>query len=188
MTAPRLNPILREARDYPFAKLVEIRRAREAAKKRVLDFSMGDPREPTPLFLREAMKSAVPEVSSYPTVRGSTALRRAIAGYAQRRFDVALDPERHVLPLNGTKEGIFTSHLALLDPASSKRSVVTFEPAYPVYAEGARYSGGVHEPQMLTHAGGWRPDAQRIDPALLDRAALVWLNYPHNPTGAECDA
>ena len=188
MTAPRLNPILREARDYPFAKLVEIRRAREAAGKRVLDFSMGDPREPTPLFLREAMKSAVPEVSSYPTVRGSTALRRAIAGYAQRRFDVALDPERHVLPLNGTKEGIFTSHLALLDPASSKRSVVTFEPAYPVYAEGARYSGGVHEPQMLTHAGGWRPDAQRIDPALLDRAALVWLNYPHNPTGAECDA
>ena len=71
----KLNPIVEEAREYPFAKLMEIKRQREAAGHRVLDFSMGDPREPTPPFLRDAMKNAVPEISSYPSVKGSPKLR-----------------------------------------------------------------------------------------------------------------
>jgi acetylornithine aminotransferase len=184
----KLNPILEEARDYPFAKLVEIRRQREAAGRRVLDFSMGDPREPTPPFLREAMKAAVPEVSSYPTARGSIALRRAAAGYVQRRFGVTLDPDAHLLPVNGTKEGIFTSHLALIDPKAHRRTVVTFSPEYPVYAEGARYAGGVHHPIVLEAAHRFRPDLRRLDRELLERTAVMWVNYPHNPTGAEIDA
>jgi succinyldiaminopimelate transaminase len=184
----KLNPILEAARDYPFAKLMEIKRQREAAGRRVLDFSMGDPREPTPAFLRDAMKAAVPEISSYPSVKGGAKLRAAIAGYAQRRFGVPLDPETHVLPLNGTKEGIFTTHLALIDPASRKRAVITFEPAYPVYAQGAAYAGAEHRAQRLDHDHRFRPDLAALDPALLDRAALVWINYPHNPTGAEADA
>jgi acetylornithine aminotransferase len=183
----KLNPILEAAREYPFAKLVEIRRQREAAGKRVLDFSMGDPREPTPAFLRDAMKAAVADTSSYPTVKGSAALRRAIAGYVERRFGVALDPERHVLPVNGTKEGIFTSHLALLDPGAGKRVVVTFSPEYPVYAEGARYAGGEHHPIRLDREHGFRPDPDALDPKLLERTALMWVNYPHNPTGAEIE-
>src|SRR5688572_10085562 len=186
----KLNPILEEAREYPFAKLGEMKRQREAAGRRVLDFSMGDPREPTPAFLREAMKKGVPETSSYPTVRGSAALRGAAADYFQRRFGVALDPEKHVLPVNGTKEGIFTSHLALIDPGSSKRTVVTFSPEYPVYAEGARYAGAIHHPIALERANGFRPDVAALarERALLDRTALLWVNYPHNPTGAEIDA
>lgn len=184
----RLNPILEAARDYPFAKLMEIKRQREAAGRRMLDFSMGDPREPTPAFLREAMKAAVPEISSYPSVKGSPKLRGAIAGYVQRRFGVPLDPETHVLPLNGTKEGIFTTHLALIDPASSKKSVISFEPAYPVYAQGAAYAGATHAAIKLTREGGFRPDLAALDPALLDRTAVLWINYPHNPTGAEIDA
>ena len=184
----KLNPIVEEAREYPFAKLMEIKRQREAAGRRVLDFSMGDPREPTPAFLRDAMKNAVPEISSYPSVKGSPKLRAAVAGYLRRRFGVAVDADAHVLPLNGTKEGIFTSHLALIDPQSPKRTVVSFEPAYPVYAEGARFAGALHQPITLDATTGFRPDPARIDRALLDRAAIVWLNYPHNPTGAEADA
>ncbi len=184
----KLNPILEAAQEYPFAKLMEIKRQREAAGRRVLDFSMGDPREPTPPFLREAMKAAVPETSSYPSVKGSGALRQAIAGYARRRFGVALDPERHVLPVNGTKEGIFTSHLALVDPKSSRRTVVTFSPEYPVYAAGARYAGGDHHPIALDAGHGFRPDPARLTPELLARTAVMWINYPHNPTGAEIDA
>lgn len=184
----KLNPILEAARDYPFAKLMEIKRQREAAGQRMLDFSMGDPREPTPAFLREAMKAAVPEISSYPSVKGSAKLRGAIASYAQRRFGVPLDPETHVLPLNGTKEGIFTTHLALIDPASSKKSVVCFEPAYPVYAQGAAYAGATHHAIKLDRAHGFLPDPAALSPELLDRTALMWINYPHNPTGAEADA
>ncbi len=184
----RLNPVLEAARDYPFAKLMEIKRQREAAGRRVLDFSMGDPREPTPAFLREAMKAAVPEISSYPSVKGGAKLRGAIAGYVQRRFGVPLDPDTHVLPLNGTKEGIFTTHLALIDPASPKKTVIVFEPAYPVYAQGAAYAGATHHAIRLTREQRFRPDPAALDPALLDRTAVMWTNYPHNPTGAEADA
>lgn len=184
----RLNPILEAARDYPFAKLMEIKRAREAAGARVLDFSMGDPREPTPAFLREAMKAAVPEISSYPSVKGSAKLRGAVAGYVQRRFGVALDPETHVLPVNGTKEGIFTTHLALIDPAAAKRTVIVFEPAYPVYAQGAAYAGAQLHVVRLDREHGFRPDPAALEPALLDRTALMWVNHPHNPTGAQADA
>jgi len=185
----KLNPILEAARDYPFAKLMEIKRQREAAGRRVLDFSMGDPREPTPQFLRDAMKAAVPEISSYPSVKGSPKLRAAVAGYVARRFGVTLDPDAHVLPLNGTKEGIFTTHLALIDRASRKRTVVTFEPAYPVYAQGAAYAGADHVALKLDHDHRFRPDLAglALDPALLDRTAVMWVNYPHNPTGAEAD-
>ena len=185
----KLNPILEAARDYPFAKLMEIKRQREAAGRRVLDFSMGDPREPTPQFLRDAMKAAVPEISSYPSVKGSPKLRGAIAGYFARRFGVTLDPDAHVLPLNGTKEGIFTTHLALIDRASSKRTVISFEPAYPVYAQGAAYAGATHHAARLDHDHRFRPDlaALALDPALLDRTGLMWVNYPHKPTGAEAD-
>ena len=184
----KINPILETAREYPFAKLMEIKRQREAAGRRVLDFSMGDPREPTPAFLREAMKAAVPEISSYPSVKGSPKLRGAVAGYFARRFGVPLDPETHVLPLNGTKEGIFTTHLALIDPASSKKTVVTFEPAYPVYAQGAAYAGATHHAIRLDREHGFRPDLTALEPALLDRTAVLWINYPHNPTGAEANA
>ncbi len=184
----KLNPILEAAREYPFAKLMEIKRQREAAGQRMLDFSMGDPREPTPAFLRDAMKAAVPEISSYPSVKGSAKLRGAICSYVARRFGVPLDPETHVLPVNGTKEGIFTTHLALIDPASSKKTVVTFEPAYPVYEQGAAYAGATHHAVKLDRAHGFRPDLAALSPQLLDRTALMWVNYPHNPTGAEADA
>ena len=180
-----MNPILTHAPEYPFTQLLELKRQREQLGKQVIDFGMGDPREPTPAFLREALRAAVPEISSYPTVRGSASLRRAIAQYLARRFGLAVDPERHVLPVNGTKEGIFTSHLAFLDPRSDKRTVVTFEPSYPVYAAGAEYAGGKLEAIPLRAANGYRPEPDELSRALLDRTQLMWVNYPHNPTGAE---
>src|SRR5262245_60477275 len=170
-----MNPILTHAPEYPFAQLLDLKRQREQLGRDVIDFGMGDPREPTPAFLREALRAAVPEVSSYPTVRGSASLRRAIAGYFARRFGVTLDPERHVLPLNGTKEGIFTSHLAFLDRRATKRAVVTFEPSYPVYAAGAEYAGGTVEAIPLRAVDGFRPRPEALAADLLDRTQLMWV-------------
>ena len=104
----------------------------------MLDFGQGDPRDPTPAFIRRALVDGVPEVSSYPTVKGKRELRDSIARYLKRRFGLDVDPGRHILPVTGTKEGIFTSHLALLDPHGSRRVVGVFEPAYPVYGQGAQ--------------------------------------------------
>ena len=183
-----MNPLLEGDREYPFARLMETKRRREAEGRIVLDFGQGDPRDPTPAFIRQALADAVPEVSSYPTVRGKPELRTSIAGYLKRRFGLDVDPDRHILPVTGTKEAIFTSHLALLDPRGARRGVVVFDPAYPVYVDGTRYAGGTVHSVTLTRQSGFRPDPASLDPQVLDRCAVIWINYPHNPTGAEADA
>jgi acetylornithine aminotransferase len=183
-----VNPLLEQEREYPFARLLEIKRRRQDQGRTVLDFGQGDPRDPTPAFIRRALADAVPEVSSYPTVKGTRQLRVSIAGYLKRRFALDVDPDRHILPVTGTKEGIFTSHLALLDPRGARRGVVVFEPAYPVYVEGARYAGGTVHAVTLTRQSDFRPDPESLGREMLRRTALMWINYPHNPTGAEADA
>ncbi|MDE0828293.1 MAG: aminotransferase class I/II-fold pyridoxal phosphate-dependent enzyme [Vicinamibacterales bacterium] len=182
-----MNPLLQEEREYPFARLLETKRRRQAEGRRVLDFGQGDPRDPTPAFIRRALVDGVPEVSSYPTVKGKSELRDSIARYLKRRFGLDVDPARHILPVTGTKEGIFTSHLALLDPHGTRRGVVVFEPAYPVYVQGARYAGGTVHAVTVTRQTGFRPDPESLDPEVLARTAVMWINYPHNPTGAEAD-
>jgi acetylornithine aminotransferase len=149
-----------------------------------IDLSLGDPREPTPAFLREALAAAIPERSSYPTIAGSPELRQAIAGWLGRRFGVRLDPERNILPSNGSKEAIFHLALALVDAEGRRRRVVIPEPAYPVYERGATLAGGLATLLPLAAEGGYLPDLDAVPAAIWRDTALLWLNYPHNPTGA----
>src|SRR5947208_17095035 len=110
-----LHPLLRDGGGaYPFVRLD--RRSRELCPLGLepIQFNIGDPRERTPEFIREALRAAVPEVSSYPAVAGVPELRRAYAGWTQRRFGVALDPETQILPVNGTKEGVYLLAQALI--------------------------------------------------------------------------
>jgi len=173
--------------DYPFTSLEA--RSRELCPPGVdpIYFSIGDPREETPEFIRQALRDAVPVVSSYPTVGGEPALRRACAGWVERRFGVQLDPDRQVLPVNGTKEAVFSLAFSVLPPGSSKRTVVIPTPAYPVYAAGARFAGGEIHEVPLTSEGGWRFDPAHVPDAVWEKTALLWLNVPHNPTGAMLD-
>ncbi len=170
------------ASDYPFAKLVEKKRRLVERGERVFDFGVGSPRDATPDFLRHALQEAVATTSPYPHVRGRRSLRQAISGAVERRFHVALDPERHVLPVNGTKEGIFTSQLALLK--STKRPVWLFEPAYPMYANGARAAGCEVVTVRLRSKDRYLPRLEALDFSK-QKPSMVWINYPHNPTGAE---
>jgi LL-diaminopimelate aminotransferase len=173
--------------DYPFTSLEA--RSRELCPPGVdpIYFSIGDPREETPDFIRQALRDAVPVVSSYPTVVGEPALRRACAGWVERRFGVQLDPDAQVLPVNGTKEAVFSLAFSVLPPGSSKRTVVIPTPAYPVYAAGARFAGGEIHEVPLTSADGWRFDPAHVPDAVWEKTALLWLNVPHNPTGAMLD-
>jgi succinyldiaminopimelate transaminase len=187
MTRPPLNPLVGDSTPYPFVALE--RRARELAPAglRPIHFGMGDPREPTPAFIRDAMRGAVPEISSYPSTAGLPELRAACASWAKRRFGVALDPERHVLPLNGTKEGNFSLAFAVIGREAAKRTVVIPVPAYPVYAAGARLAGAEVVRAPLSAASGWRFDPASVPDEVWARTALLWLNVPHNPTGATLD-
>jgi len=127
-----LNPVLTDAPPYPFATLEAKKAALVKAGKPLVDFTLGDPLEPTPEFIRQALVAKVPTVSQYPTVAGTPSLRRAIAAYLQRRCAVALDPETQVIPCSGAKEAVFHLAFAVIDRASAQKTVVFGEPAYPV--------------------------------------------------------
>jgi acetylornithine aminotransferase len=181
-----LHPLLSGGTEYPFVRLDRMSRELAPPGVRVIHFGMGDPREPTPAFIRQALRDAVPEVSSYPATIGRSDLRAACAGWAQRRFGVTLDPERHLIPANGTKEAVFLMAFAAIGdaPKEPRRTVVIPSPAYPVYEAGARFAGADVHAVRLESRSGWRFDVAAVPDTVWERTALLWLNYPHNPTGA----
>ena len=153
----------------------------------IFDFGVGDPLEPTPEFIRQALIAALNPVSRYPTVVGQAPLREAIAGWAKRRLDVTLDPATQVLPANGSKEAIFHLPLALFDADGRRRRIVYPSPSYPVYDGSARFSGGIAHPVPLREENGYQLDLAALGADVLAETRIAWLNYPHNPTGAGVD-
>ena len=172
-----INPVLAEMAAYPFVRLEEEKRRLLAAGVDVIDFGKGDPNEPTDPMIRQALVDALPERAPYPLAQGLPELRGAAAGWLERRFGVSVDPDTEIVPTYGSKEAIFS--LAQVLDVSGK--VVAFgEPAYPVYERGAVFAGASVRTLPLTRENGFLPDLGDLD----DDVALVWVNYPHNPTGA----
>jgi len=181
--SPPVNPVLDALPANLMVELDARKAALARAGRKLYDFGLGDPREPTPPFLREALRAAVPEVSQYPSPAGPPALRRAVAGYLARRFGVAVDPDRQVLPATGAKETIFHLPLAFAgDPR--RRKVVLPDPGYPTYEAGARFAGLEPVRVPLTAARRFLLEPGDLPPGLLDETLILWLSYPHNPTGA----
>jgi acetylornithine aminotransferase len=174
-----LSPVLAELAQYPFARLDDWKAEARGRGIELIDFGMGDPREVTPAFIREALVAGIDEVSSYPRAVGLPELRAAIAGWIARRFDVHVDPDREVIPTLGSKEAIFSfAQVAFGD----KRLAALPEPAYPVYERGALFAGGGVVRVPLREESGWLPDLDAFD--AWDEIALFWVCYPNNPTGA----
>ena len=182
-----MNPALRALKPYPMAELQRRKAELTASGRTVFDFGTGDPIEPTPAFIPQALRAAVPEVSQYPSVAGTPALRTAAANYLKRRFGVTVDPNKQVLPAAGSKEAIFHLPLAFIDPATAKDTVVYGTPGYPVYQAGTLFAGAKEHPVVLRRERGYRLDLGVLPLDLLKRTAIAWLNYPHNPTGACVD-
>ena len=175
----QLSPVLTDLAQYPFARLDDWKAEAQARGTELIDFGMGDPRELTPAFIREAMLASVDEVSSYPRATGLPELREAIAGWIGRRFAVDVDPGVEIVPTLGSKEAIFSfAQIAL----GEKRVVAIPEPAYPVYERGAMFAGGKVVTVPLREASGWLPDLDAF--SAWDDVALFWVCYPNNPTGA----
>lgn len=181
------NPALQALGGYPLARLQDLANELRADGAPLHDFSIGDPDEPTPPAIREALVAAVGPVSRYPTAAGHRELREAVAGWLARRHRVEVDPDLHVLPSAGSKEAIFHLPLALLDPHGPRRHVLWGEPGYPVYGRGALFAGGVSDPVTLTPEQGWALDLAALPGDRLARACVAWVNHPHNPTGATVD-
>ncbi len=176
-----ISPILRSQATYPFVRLNEAAAARRAEGFEVIDFGMGDPREPTDSRIIQALKDGVRERMGYPAAVGLPELRDAISGWADRRFGVALDPA-DIVPTLGTKEAIYSFAQVVLDPAAGKDTVLLTEPGYPVYERGALFAGARVDTLPLLEANGFLPDLDAVSSDLWRRTALVWVNYPNNPT------
>jgi len=161
------------------ARKAELRRA----GRKLYDFGLGDPREPTPEFLRQALREAVPEVSQYPSAAGTPALRQAAAAYLRRRFGVTVDAERQVVPATGAKESIFHLPLAFAG-GKGRRKVVMPDPGYPTYEVGAVFAGLEPVKVPLRAENGFLLEPAALPASVLDETLLFWISYPHNPTGA----
>ncbi|MFM2245383.1 MAG: hypothetical protein RL071_1457 [Pseudomonadota bacterium] len=179
---PRYNPILDQLPTYPFVELDRRKAALLAAGRPVFDFAKGDPVEPTPDFIREAMLSAVEPSCPYPSVTGRSDVRDAISAYLLRRFGVRVDPKTAILPTSGSKEAVFHAPLLVIDPQADDKVVLFPDPGYPAYERGALFAGGEAHPVPLDGDHVFRP--WLLPPALLERCRLLWINSPHNPSGA----
>ncbi|MBM3307328.1 MAG: aminotransferase class I/II-fold pyridoxal phosphate-dependent enzyme [Candidatus Eisenbacteria bacterium] len=182
------SPAQRLGRIPPYL-FVEVDRAKRALTESgadLVDLGIGDPDLPTFPEIVSEMQSACadPTTHRYPLGRGEPSLRRAFAAWYEKRYGVALDPEREVVTLIGTKEGIGHLPFAVLDEG---RTALVPDPGYPVYQAASWLAGGdvVHMP--LEPELGFRPDLERLPRKTLESAQVLFLNYPNNPTGASAD-
>jgi succinyldiaminopimelate transaminase len=179
-----VSSALRETGTYPFTRLDEAKRRLQADGVELIDFGKGDPREVTDPRIRQALVDGITEISSYPLAAGLPELRAAVARWCERRFGVQLDADSEIVPTYGSKEAIFLLAQALVDRDSDKRLVVATEPGYPVPERGAAFAGAEIVQLPLLEENGFLPDLESVDADTWAHAAIVWINYPNNPTGA----
>jgi LL-diaminopimelate aminotransferase len=168
---------------YLFAELERKVAAKRAAGVDVISLGIGDPDHPTyePIVAAAQRALADPSTHRYPSNRGRSEFREAVASFYERRFGVTLDPETEVMPAIGAKECIFNLNLAFLDPGDV---VLAADPGYPVYTAGPLLVGGEPALMPLLPENDFVPDLDAIAPRVRERARLLFVNYPNNPTGA----
>jgi N-succinyldiaminopimelate aminotransferase len=181
-----MNPDLDRLQPYPFEKLAELK---AGVKPPVgldhIALSIGEPQHRAPGFITDTLISHLHQLSVYPSTRGLPDLRQAIAGWLSRRFGLpgeGIDPARHVLPVNGTREALFAFAQAVVDRADAPL-VLMPNPFYQIY-EGAALLAGA-EPHYLpcTAQTGFAPDFDAVDRKVWQRCQLIYLCSPGNPTG-----
>lgn len=151
--------------------------------------SIGDPKGATPAFVMEALNAHAAQFGEYPPVNGTKAWRDAASGWIKRRFAVDVDPEREVLPLNGTREGLFLAPFIVTPEtkAGARPAILLPNPFYQCYAAAILSSGA--EPVFVpaTAASGYLPDYASLPNTVLERAVAVYICSPSNPEGAVAD-
>ncbi len=181
-----MNPDLQRLQPYPFERLARLReRAKPPAEIEPIALSIGEPKEPTPGFIGEALLEHLHTLANYPVTRGGEALREAIAGWLARRFAIpegALDPARHVLPVNGTREALFAIAQAVID-RSTRPLVLLPNPFYQIY-EGAALLAGAEPWYVPCRDTDGKPDFEAVPESVWARCQLIYVCTPHNPTGA----
>jgi LL-diaminopimelate aminotransferase len=168
---------------YLFAEVDRKIAEKKAQGVDVISFGIGDPDMPTPEAVVDRLCSEArkPQNHRYPSYFGLDGFRESVAAWLTRRFGISVDPKTEILPLIGSKEGVAHMALATLDPGDI---ALVPEPSYPVYAMGTLLAGAESHYLPLLPDAGFLPDLESVPADVLDRARILWINYPNNPTGA----
>ncbi|MGD9932174.1 MAG: LL-diaminopimelate aminotransferase [Dehalococcoidia bacterium] len=171
---------------YLFAEISKKIAAKRAAGIDVVTFAIGDPDIPTPPHILAELHRAADEPANhrYPESEGLPELNQAISDFYQRRFEVRFEPMKETLALIGSKEGIGHVALCFIDPGDI---ALVPDPGYPVYEIGTMFAGGTSYRLDCTRESGWLPNFDTIPADVAEKAKVLWLNYPNNPTGATAD-
>lgn len=182
-----MNQDLNKLHAYPFEKLAQLKENTHPPERLAhIALSIGEPRHPAPAFVAESIIQHLDGLSHYPLTRGDAALREAIASWLVTRFKLdtgSLDAEKHILPVNGTREALFAFAQAMIDRTHSP-AIIMPNPFYQIY-EGAALLAGA-DPYYLdtTEKTGFIPDFESVPEAIWQRCQLLYLCSPGNPTGA----
>ena len=179
----RIAQRIQKVPPYLFA---EIDKKKEAAMKKgvdIINLGIGDPDQPTPAHIVNQLAESArdPKTHDYPPYEGTKEFRSAVSDWYLKRFGVNLNPQKEVISLIGSKEGIAHVFLAFIDPGDI--SLIP-DPAYPVYKTGTLFANGEPYYMPLLEENGYLPDLDKIDEKIARKAKLIFLNYPNNPTGA----
>jgi LL-diaminopimelate aminotransferase len=179
----KLSKKLQSLPPYLFVEIDKAKRQARSQGRDIIDLGIGDPDQPTPRHIIEALYQAAqdPSCHRYALDQGMPALRRAIAGWYKRRFNVNLDPDAEILPLIGSKEGIAHFPFAFLNTGDY---ALIPDPCYPPYKGGTILAGGRPYPLPLLQENSFLPDLKKIPASILKKAKLLYVNYPNNPTAA----
>jgi len=171
---------------YFSAKLRQIDQMRRAGID-VINLGIGSPDLPPPpeAIKKLSEEAALPGVHGYQSYNGLPELRKAMSDWYQKYFGVTLNPENEILPLIGSKEGIMHISMAFVNPGDE---VLVPDPGYPSYTSGTRLVGGVVRTYDLLAKNNWMPDFDLIERSSLSKVKLMWVNYPHMPTGTKASA
>ncbi|SNT28717.1 MULTISPECIES: succinyldiaminopimelate transaminase [unclassified Pseudomonas] len=182
-----MNHALTQLQPYPFEKLrALLGSAKPAADKRAIALSIGEPKHESPAFVAQAMADNLDKLAVYPSTIGLPALRQAIGQWCERRFGVPagwLDADRHILPVNGTREALFAFTQAVVNRADDGL-VVSPNPFYQIYEGAALLAGATPHYLPCLESNGFNPDFDAVPAEVWKRCQILFLCSPGNPTGA----
>jgi len=169
---------------YLFTRITQLKKEAYAKKLDVIDLGMGNPDQHPPKLVIDRLCDTVqhhPSTHRYPQAKGMPKFRRSIASWMERRFGVSVDPEREVVALIGSKEGLAHLAMSVLNPGDV---VLVGEPSYPAHFNGVILAGGEVYSIPLNPSNGFLPELEKIPEKIARRSKLMFLNYPNNPTTA----
>ncbi|MEM6344006.1 MAG: aminotransferase class I/II-fold pyridoxal phosphate-dependent enzyme [Bacteroidota bacterium] len=174
---------LDHVKEYYFAGKLRELRARMAAGEDIINLGIGNPdMSPSDSTLKTLVKAAVePDKHGYQPYKGIPALRQAFADWYMRTYGVSLSEEREILPLMGSKEGIMHISMAFLNEGDE---VLAPNPGYPTYASVSKLVGATMRQYDLLESNNWHPDFEALEQSDLSKVKIMWVSYPHMPTGA----